>query len=258
MKSGGKTAPMSIIAGGAVALRDAKGATARATVNNNFAVARTEVTLADYRRFVGASGYRGGAQGCNNIEGFAMFVAKDRTWQKPGFEQSERAPVVCVDYSDATAYARWLSKETGESYRLLSEAEWQLLAKAAPAPGCKTGNLGDMDFGKQFDSRKIYGCSDKFAATTAVGSFGTDRNGLMDLTGNVREWVADCWNASIAGHPAGGGAWQSGRCSSRIAMGTAWVSGPAETSAIARTAFDSDARNNTVGFRVARDIAQSQ
>ncbi len=256
MKSGGKSSAMSIIGAGEVILRDAKGGTARVIISDNFAVARSEVTFGEYRRFAQASGYRGSTQGCKNIEGFALFVSKDRTWQKPGFEQTDRHPVVCVDFADAQAYARWLSKETGENYRLLSEAEWQLLAKAAPAPGCRSGNIGDSKFGTQFDERKVYGCSDNFAATAPAGNFGADRNNLVDLTGNAREWVEDCWNPSLALHPKGGAAWQTGRCGNRIAMGTSWISTPSETSTVIRTSFDSDARNNTVGFRVARTVAQ--
>ena len=256
LKSGGKSPAMNIIAAGDVSLRDAKGGVAKVTISENFAVARSEVAFGEYSRFVSASGYRGGAQGCNNIEGFAMFVAKDRTWQKPGFEQTGQHPVVCVDFADAQAYARWLSKETGENYRLLSEAEWQLIAKAASAPGCRSGNVGDSQFGTKFDERKVYGCSDNFAATAPAGSFGADRNNLVDLTGNVREWVQDCWNPSLAGHPKSGAAWQTGRCGTRVTMGTAWVSAPTETSTVIRTPFDSDARNNTVGFRVARAVAQ--
>ena len=256
LKSGGKSPAMQIVAGGDVTLRDSKGGVAKVTVADYFAVARSEVTFGEYSRFVSASGYRGGSQGCNNIEGFAMFVAKDRTWQKPGFEQTDRHPVVCVDFADAQAYVRWLSKESGENYRLLSEAEWQLLAKAAPAPGCRSGNIGDSQFGTKFDERKVYGCSDNFAATAPAGSFGADRNGLVDLTGNVREWVEDCWNPSLVGHPKGGAAWQTGRCGTRITMGTTWVSAPTETITVIRTPFDSDARNNTVGFRVARVVAQ--
>ncbi len=258
LKSGGKSPAMQIVAGGVVTMLDAKGGTAKITISDYFAVARNEVTFGEYGRFVSASGYRGGNQGCNNIEGFAMFVSKDRTWQKPGFEQTDRHPVVCLDFTDAQAYARWLSKESGEKYRLLSEAEWQLLAKAAPSPGCAKGNIGDTQFGTKFNEKKVYGCDDKFAATAPVGSFGADRNNLADLTGNVREWVEDCWNASVVGHPKGGGAWQAGRCGMRITMGTAWVSSPTESSSVIRTPFASDARNNTVGFRVARAVAQIQ
>lgn len=256
LKSGGKSPTMQIVGGGDVTLRDAKGGVAKVSIADNFAVARTEVTFGEYARFVSAAGYRGGSQGCNNIEGFAMFVSKDRTWQKPGFEQTDRSPVVCVDFADAQAYVNWLSKETGEKYRLLSEAQWQLLAKSAPKPACGSGNVGDSQFGSQFEVRKVYSCSDNYGATAPTGSFGTDRNGLVDITGNVREWVQDCWNPSLAAHPKGGAAWETGRCGTRISMGTGWTSPPTEASAVIRTPFASDARNNTVGFRVSRVVAQ--
>jgi serine/threonine-protein kinase PpkA len=256
LSSGGKAPTLVVIGAGDVTMRDAKGGTARVKISENFAVARSETTYGEFLRFVKATNYRGSGKGCNNKEGFAMFVAKDRTWDKPGFAQTDRSPVVCVDFDDAQAYVRWLSKQTSENYQLLSEAQWQLLAKNAPAPSCQSGNMGDADYGKEFEERDFYKCSDGHAGTASVGSFGADRNSLFDLTGNVREWVADCWNAAIGAHPGNGAPWQAGRCNARVVMGTAWLSAPDESTVSVRTNVDRDARNNTVGFRIARTVPQ--
>jgi serine/threonine-protein kinase PpkA len=258
LKSGGKAASMVIIGAGTVSMSDARGAKIKVEIEQNFAVARTEVSVADYRRFVSASGHRGSGKGCNNMEGFALFVSKDRTWEKPGFEQTNASPVTCVDFNDAKAYVRWLSGQTGESYRLLSEAEWQLVASSAAAPACKSGNHGDQEFGDQFKERAVYSCKDGFAATAPAGKFGANAQGVQDLVGNVREWVEDCWNASIAARPKNAEPWLGGNCAKRVAMGTAWISKPAEKTTQQRTDFDQDARNNTVGFRVARNVLQVQ
>jgi serine/threonine-protein kinase PpkA len=252
---GGKAPALVVIGAADVTMRDAKGGTARVKVSENFAVARSETTYGEFLRFVKATNYRGSGKGCNNKEGFAMFVKKDRTWSDPGFAQTDRSPVVCVDFDDAQAYVRWLSKQTSEDYQLLSEAQWQLLAKSAPAPGCQSGNIGDADYSKEFEERDAYKCSDGHASTAKVGSFGADRNGLFDLTGNVREWVADCWNPAIGAHPGNGAPWQAGRCNARVVMGTAWLSAPEEAANV-RTDVDRTSRNNTVGFRIARAVPQ--
>lgn len=258
LKSGSKGPAMRVIGLGEVVLRESKGNGARIKITQNFAVARSEVSFGEFSRFLSASNYRGSGKGCNNKEGLAMFVSKERNWSNPGaeFTQSDRSPVVCVDFNDALAYVRWLSGQSGETYRLLSEAEWQFLAQSAPRLGCKSGNLADADFGKIDGGRNNYACQDGFARTSPVGSFGADSNGLVDIVGNVREWVGDCWNASLTAHPASQGPWISGRCSAHVVMGTAWVSPSSENLAQVRQSFDQDARNNTVGFRVARDVIQ--
>lgn len=258
LKSGSKGPAMRVIGMGEVVLRESKGASARARITQNFAVARTEVSFGEFSKFVSAANYAGSGKGCNNKEGLAMFVSKERTWSNPGaeFQQSDRSPVVCVDHNDALAYVRWLSAQTGENYRLLSEAEWQFLAQSAPRLSCRSGNLADVDFGKIDGGRNNYTCQDGFARTSPVGSFASDSNGLVDLVGNVREWVADCWNASLTAHPKSQAPWTSGRCNAHVVMGTAWVSPSSENLVQARQSFDQDARNNTVGFRVARDVIQ--
>lgn len=258
LRSGSKGPVMRVIGVGEVVLRESKGNGARVTITQNFAVARTEVSYGEFSRFLSASNYRGSGKGCNNKEGLAMFVSKERNWSNPGaeFEQSERSPVVCVDFNDAQAYVRWLSAQTGEKYRLLSEAEWHFLAQSLPRMGCSAGNLADADFGKIDGGRSNYACQDGFARTAPVGSFASDRNGLVDLVGNVREWVADCWNPSLSAHPQSQEPWNSGRCGARVVMGTAWISPNSESLVQIRQNFDQDARNNTVGFRVARDVIQ--
>lgn len=258
LKSGSKGPSMRVIGLGEVVLRESKGNGPRIKITQNFAVARTEVSFGEFSRFLSASNYRGSAKGCNNKEGLAMFVSKDRNWSNPGaeFTQSDRSPVVCVDFNDAVAYVRWLSAQSGETYRLLSEAEWQFLAQSAPRLSCRTGNLADADFGKIDGGRSNYACQDGFARTSPVGSFGADSNGLVDIVGNVREWVADCWNPSLSAHPQSQGPWNSGRCNAHVVMGTAWVSPSSENLVQMRQNFDQDARNNTIGFRVARDVIQ--
>ncbi len=250
----GKAPAMVVVGAGEVTLRDDAGGKTSLSIERAFAVQKNEITLADYQLFVSRTKHVTTAKGCNNIEGLALFTSKSRTWKDPGFDQESRSPVVCVGWNDAQKYVRWLSKETGQKYRLLSEAEWQYIAQSAAAPSCAAANVGDSNFMKKFEEREGYTCSDGHAGTAPVASFGASALGIADLTGNVREWTADCWNSAIAAHPKNSGPWQQGSCGKRVAAGTSWVSKPDEKSAIARRGFGADDLNNTVGFRVARDL----
>ena len=253
LASGGKAPALLILAAGSVALKDAKGASKSAKLAENFAIARYETSFGEYQRFVKASGHQTTVRGCKDSKDFEIFVKKDRAFSNPGFEQTENSPVVCVSFNDATAYVKWLSQETGENYRLLSESEWQYAASKQTSVSCKTGNLGDSSFGALYKKRDVRSCNDGFAATSPVGNFGS---GVADLIGNVREWVADCRNDSIAGHPGDEKPWNKGNCRERMVLGTSWVSNNDESSAVLRNRFAADELNNAIGFRVARDVVQ--
>ena len=254
LKSGGKAPAMVILGAGNVTLRDAKGGSKSASIRENFAIARYETSLGEYQRFVKANGHRTTPRGCKDSEDFALFGdSKERTFTSPGFSQETKSPVVCIGFNDALAYTKWLSRETGENYRLLSEAEWQFAASKQGGVSCKTGNLGDASFGKQFKERDVLSCDDGFGATAPVGSFG---GAVADLIGNAREWVADCRNDAITGHPGTEKPWQAGNCKERMVLGSAWISGKKESTAAVRNRFGPDELNNTVGFRVARDVVQ--
>ena len=115
------------------------------TIAAPFAVGVYEVTRGEFGRFVEATGYsfmeaRGyqvdQAKDIEDQLGSIISEGKmqklfDCNWRNPGFRiRGEREPVVCVSWEDAQAYVRWLSQETGKEYRLLSEAEWEYVARA--------------------------------------------------------------------------------------------------------------------------------
>lgn len=258
LSSGGKAPLMVVIGAGKVTLRDARNSSVSVEIKENYAVGRHEVTVAEFRRFVSATGRAMAGSGCNNKEGFALFNrSKERTWKSPGFKQEDRSPVVCVTHNDAQDFARWMGAQTGEKYMLLSEAQWQQLAQAAAKPDCKSANLADLRFAKELEGgRDVLACDDGFAGTAPAGNFGRDRNGISDISGNVREWTADCANRSLALRPKNAQPWLAGDCTEHMALGTAWVSGPKTLQVLTRTSFDNDDRNNTVGFRIAREVPQ--
>ena len=113
-------------------------------IGRPFAAGVYEVTRGQWSAFVSATGhYTGNA--CRTYENGEWEERSGRTWSNPGFSQSDAHPVVCVSWDDAQAYVTWLSRKTGETYRLLSESEWEYVARA----GTSTSRYwGDSETGQ--------------------------------------------------------------------------------------------------------------
>lgn len=171
-----------------------------------FAIARYEVTVGEFRRFVEATNHVS-EDLCNvYTDTTTWHIDRDANWDDPGFPQDDDHPVVCVSWHDAQAYIEWINRESGSSYRLPSEAEWEfatLESGFGQAPdgelGHEEGNIGRRECcGGEADG------ADRWVFTAPVGSFAPDRNGLFDIRGNVWEWLADCYEADYAGAPVDG------------------------------------------------------
>ena len=162
-----------------------------------------------------------------------------------------RRPVMNVSWKDAQAYVRWLSRKTGEAYRLLSESEWEYVARA----GTKTARYwwGD-EIGRNRAS--CDGCGSRWDGkrTAPVGSFPASPFGLYDVHGNAGEWVEDCWNGSYDGAPRDGSAWSSGDCDDRVLRGGSWVNPPWDLRSASRDRFPTILGGDSYGFRVARTL----
>ena len=202
----------------------------RVTFERPFAVGVKEVTFGEWDACVlggGCGGYRPG----------------DRGWGRGP------RPVIHVNWDDAQAYVGWLSEKTGEEYRLLSESEWEYVARA----GMRTAYWWGDEIGR--NRANCNGCGSRWdnRQTAPVGSFSANAFGLYDVHGNVREWVEDCWNASYAGAPSDGKAWVSGDCGRRVLRGGSWVNAPRFLRSANRGWNSSGHRNfNGNGFRIAR------
>jgi len=214
-------------------------------VDAKLAMARHDVTRAEFRRFWNAGGaaqFAGKEINCRDRESIFR-SSKKRNWENPDIAQEDNHPVVCVSWAEAAAFAQWLGKQTGKHYRLPTPAEFDRAARKATGAECKA-NLADASFKKQFDSRSGSDCDDGYAATSPVGKF-ESAGGLFDIDGNVRQWVAACGG----GAPASVGS----TCRDFVVKGRSWISQGKEPVTYSDT-FAADAGLNTVGFRVARDI----
>ena len=173
------------------------------------AMGRYEVTVGEYRAFASATG--AGAGGCRFFGG--------GSWRDPGFPQTDRHPVTCVSWDDAQEYVSWLSRRTGATYRLPTEAEWERAAAGSPdGVGC--------------GGRSPEG-------TCPVGQYGTNAAGLSDMVGNVWEWTLDCWE---------------GDCGRRVLRGGSWSGNAVVLLPGARVGLTTALRVPRRGFRVSRTL----
>ena len=204
---------------------------------SSFAVGVYEVTFDEWDACVadgGCGGYQPSAEG----------------WGKG------RRPVIDVSWDDAQRYVEWLSSRTGERYRLPSESEWEYAARAGTTTPFHTGETitteqANYD-GREYDPSSLYR-----RQTVPVGSFDANAFGLHDVHGNVWEWVQDCWNDGRYGYweaPADGSAWLIGDCGTRVLRGGSWNDVPSDLRAANRDGNSAGARNDDVGFRVARTL----
>ncbi len=220
------------------------------------AVGVYEVTREAFGRFVEATEYSTG-NACYTGESGEWKMRSGRHWRNPGFAQTDRHPVVCVNWDDAQAYVRWLSRETGKSYRLLSEAEWEYVARAGTRTKYWWGSEADHDYanyGKDECCEGKVAGKDRWEYTSPVGSFEANAFGLFDTAGNMEEWVADCLNDSYEGAPSDGSAWTSGNCEGGVLRGGSWVSNPGSLRSANRLRYVTGNRFSIFGFRVARTL----
>ena len=234
-----------------------------------FAVGQFEVTRGEFAEFVNATGYAV-KPGCEIYEDGEWFGRRKYSWQSPGFVQNDFDPVVCVSWNDATAFAGWASKKTGKSYRLLSESEWEYAARAGSPvrrywgddPGntaaCTYANAGDLAAKSRFNAWKgFFACNDGNVFTAKVGSYRPNLFNLHDMLGNVAEWVQDCYKDDYRSTPVDGSPEISPGCSMVVVRGGSWLDTPSDLRVARRIPVNSAARDfYTVGFRLARDIAQ--
>jgi formylglycine-generating enzyme required for sulfatase activity/class 3 adenylate cyclase len=232
-------------------------------ITRQFALGEFLVTRRQYATFAEETG-RGGS-GCLATTPDTPLLKFDvaRSWRDPGFAQADDHPVVCVGWDDAIAYVSWLSKKTGQSYRLPTEAEWEYAARAGgvtgryfgDAPICEFANVRDRSKRLLYSAGQFFNeCDGGFSNTSPVGSFPPNGFGLYDMIGNVWEWVEDCWKFSYAEAPSDGVAREAEPCQARVRRGASWNTTERYGYTVAtRAATIPEVRRETDGFRIARD-----
>ncbi len=232
------------------------------TIDYTFAVGRYEVTRGEFARYVQATERQPGP--CLGITVQGIHWEAEVDWRSPGFVQTDRDPVVCVSWDDAVGYMEWLSQETGFTYRLLSEAEWEYIAHAFALPEnpCSHANIADRTYAEFAPDWPVHGCRDGHTFTAPVGSYVGNAIGVFDVLGNAWEWVADCWHDDYHGAPVDGSVWTSGdtwqhagHCPKKVLRGGSWFSYPRITSATYRDWDLKHYRVSNYGFRVARGVS---
>jgi formylglycine-generating enzyme required for sulfatase activity len=182
--------------------------------------------------------------GCNGYE------AMDQGWGRG------RRPVINVSWDDASAYAAWLSRKTGKTYRLLSEAEREYVARAGTTtPFWLGASIATSQ--ANYDGTVAYGnesTGEHRGKTLPVGSFQPNDWGLYQVLGNVWEWVADCYHDSYTGAPTDGSAWTSAECSFRVLRGGSWNSSARDLRSANRYWYATDVRRADGGLRLARTL----
>jgi len=163
-----------------------------------------------------------------------------------------RQPVIDVSWEDAKRYAAWLSKITGKSYRLLTEAEYEYAARAGTTTVYPWGddvgenNANCNGCGTQWDNRQ----------PAPVGSFSPNEFGLYDMVGNVYEWVADCYHADYTDAPTDGSNWTAGcpGVDRHMVRAGSWGAYPGNLRSATRKVLSADVPNRFLGFRIARTL----
>lgn len=201
-------------------------------IDKAYAVSATPITVAQFETFVNYTGYQTDAELkkiCTTVEESQIVPITNSYWRNPGFQQQANSPAVCISLTDATAYTKWLSKETGYQYRLPSETEWEIAARA----GSKTAYWWGDSFGAGQANTGWGGTKWSNIGTSPVKTFAPNGFGLYDVVGNVWEWTND---------PRG------------ITKGGAWSFSPNQATAFSKLYLAPNSPANYAGFRILRQL----
>lgn len=166
----------------------------------------------------------------------------------PKANDDQDLPVSNLSWDDTQQYTAWLSKKTGQAYRLPTEAEWEYAARGGTDSDFWWGHAA----GKENANCKDCGTEWDGQGPAPVGSFKPNPFGLYDVHGNLWEWTMDCANRSYKDAPTNGEVWLRGDCLGRMLRGGSWNLGSDYLRVSRRNSYDRDVRYYLHGFRVQR------
>jgi formylglycine-generating enzyme required for sulfatase activity len=244
-------------------------------VRQPFAVSRYEITREEYETFVRATDrpVHGDCLTDRNHRG-DWAIDADTTFRDPGFAQTGDHPVACVSWDEAQAFIAWLNAQTDGGYRLLTEVEWEYVARGhssqhtvypwgdEQAEGCPFANAFDQTTMKTYEGMDTSGyavfdplsCADGWLNTAPVGSLAPNDFGLYDTIGNVAEWVADCYQAARDMLAEASTPIVTDGCSRRIVKGGSWGALAHNLRIAERVPYAATHRDDSIGIRVAKTL----
>lgn len=245
----------------------------RVEITAGIAFGQSEVTVGQFRDFVNATGYvteaeRAGSGSYYDENTGRLTDRRGMSWKNDysGGRAGDDLPVVNVSWNDATAYLQWLSQQTGKTYRLPSEAEFEYALRAGSStrypwgdgdPRDPVGNFtgdGDRSPKKRSWARAFLDYSDGYWGPAPVRRYPANAFGLYDMVGNVSEWVEDCWHDNYTRAPRDHQAWVNPGCATRVIRGGSWGSAPDQVRSAWRAGLAAGARSAQVGFRIVREL----
>ena len=235
----------------------------RRSLTKPFYMGIHHVTRSQFAAFVQQTNYKTEAE----QEGWAMLwngawqKVEGASWRKPGFDQDDNHPVVCVSWNDAVEFCNWLGRTSGKTIGLPTEARWEYACRAGtetiypwgnrPEEGNGWCNAADRSITKKFSGWTTFAWDDGYLFTSPSGKFKANAFGLYDMTGNAWQWCADWYyqdylkerepHIDPTGPPSG---------AYRVTRGGSWRSGPDYCRSAVRRKEPPAARNDMLGFRV--------
>ncbi len=221
---------------------------------NDFYIGKYEVTVAEFEKFINATGYKTDAE----KKGYSWVFGTDQFEKKNGInwryntsnslhpKSDYNKPVIHVSWNDAIAYCKWLSQRTGKNYRLPTEAEWEYAAGGGNEHQKWAGTNSENSLGNYV----WYGDNAK-KTTHNVGSKEPNKFGLYDITGNVCEWCSDWFSQDYYSNSPSGNPQGPASGSDRVYRGGSWYDNAYYCRVALRVSGPSYYSEYGVGFRLA-------